>query len=141
MTDAIPEATTRITHFVLETKAEAIPRSVRREGIRSLVNIIGCTLGGAGHDAVQKAWSALQPFSGAEQVTLIGRLHRTDALTGAFINTLASSIHAFDDTHAEAIVHPSGPVMAAVLAVAEMHAITGAEALAAFTLGVEAECR
>jgi hypothetical protein len=66
MTDAIPEATALITRFVLETKAEAIPENVRREGIRSLVNIIGCTLGGAGHDAVQKAWAALQPFAGAE---------------------------------------------------------------------------
>jgi 2-methylcitrate dehydratase PrpD len=141
MSDAILEATAVITSFVLETKAEAIPELVRREGIRSLVNIIGCTLGGAEHEAVQKAWIALQPFAGAEQVTLIGRYHRTDALTAAFINALSSSINAYDDTHAEAIVHPSGPVMAAVLAVAEMREITGVEALAAFTLGVETVCR
>ena len=91
--------------------------------------------------AVNKAWAALQPFAGGEQVPLIGRSQRTDALTAAFINTLSSSVNTFDDTHAEAIVHPSGPVMAAVLAVAGMQSVTGAEALAAFTLGVEAVCR
>jgi 2-methylcitrate dehydratase PrpD len=107
----------------------------------ALSHIVGCALGGSHHDAVSKAWSALQPFAGGEQATLIGRSQRTDALTAAFINTLSSSINAFDDTHAEAIVHPSGPVMAAVLAVAEMQPVTGAEALAAFVLGIETVCR
>jgi 2-methylcitrate dehydratase PrpD len=141
MNDPHPQATARLARFVLDTKIAAIPEPVRREGIRSLVNIIGCALGGSHHDAVNRAWAALQPFAGGEQVTLIGRSQRTDALTAAFINTLSSSINAFDDTHAEAIVHPSGPIMGAVLAVAEMQPVTGAEALAAFTLGVEVVCR
>jgi len=141
MSDAHPQVTALLARFILETKIEAIPANVRREGIRSLVNIIGCALGGSRHDAVNKSWAALQPFAGGEQVTLIGRSQRTDALTAAFINTLSCSINAFDDTHAEAIVHPSGPIMAAVLAVAEMQPVTGAEALAAFMLGIEAVCR
>jgi 2-methylcitrate dehydratase PrpD len=141
MSDADPQVTALLARFVLETSIEAIPENVRREGIRSLVNIIGCALGGSRHDAVNKAWAALQPFSGGEQVTLIGRSQRADALTAAFINTLSCSINSFDDTHAEAIVHPSGPVMTAVLAVAEMQPVTGAEALAAFMLGIEAVCR
>jgi 2-methylcitrate dehydratase PrpD len=74
-------------------------------------------------------------------VTLIGRSQRADALAAAIINTLSCSINSFDDTHAEAIVHPSGPVMAAVLAVAEMQPVTGADALAAFVLGIETVCR
>src|SRR6476661_2326195 len=110
MSDAEPQVTALLAQFVLETKIQAIPENVRREGTRSLLNIIGCALGGSRHDAVDKAWAALQPFAGGEQVTLIGRSQRTDALTAAFINTLSSSINAFDDTHAEAIVHPSGPV-------------------------------
>lgn len=141
MSDAGPQVTSLLAQFVLETKIQAIPENVRREGTRSLLNIIGCALGGSRHDAVDKAWAALQPFAGGEQVTLIGRSQRTDALTAAFINTLSSSINAFDDTHAEAIVHPSGPIMATVLAVAEVLPVTGAEALTAFMLGVEAACR
>src|SRR5262245_51104612 len=141
MSEPHSQVTTLLARFILETKIAAIPENVRREGVRSLVNIIGCALGGSRHDAVNRAWAALQPFAGGEQVTLIGRCQRTDALTAAFINTLSSSINAFDDTHAEAIVHPSGPVMATVLAVAEMQPVTGAEALAAFMLGVEAVCR
>src|SRR5215467_2826503 len=141
MSDAHLQVTALLACFILETKIEAIPENARCEAIRSLVNIIGCALGGSRHDAVNRTWAALQPFAGREQVTLIGRSQRTDAVTAAFINTLSCSINAFDDTHAEAIVHPSGPVMAAVLAVAEMQPVTGAEALAAFMLGVEAVCR
>ena len=85
----IPKSRRYLARFVLETKIEAIPENVRREGIRSFVNIIGCALGGSRHDAVNKAWAALQPFAGGAQVTLIGRSQRTDALTAAFINTLS----------------------------------------------------
>ena len=137
----VPAATERITRYVLETKPAELPVAVRKEGLRSFVNVLGCTVGGARHTAVERTWAALKPFAGAGQVTLIGRGQRSDALTACLVNTFASSINTFDDTHAEAIVHPSGPVMAAVLAVAERRPVTGADLLAAFTLGVEAVCR
>ena len=141
MADADAPATEALVRFALEAPITAMPAEVRREGVRSLVNILGCTLGGARHDAVEKTWSALAPFAGREQASLIGRHERTDALTAALVNTLASSINTFDDTHAEAIVHPSGPVMGAVLAEAEIRPVSGGDLLAAFIVGVEATCR
>jgi 2-methylcitrate dehydratase PrpD len=136
-----PQTTADLARFALETPFRAIPDVVRREGIRSLVNIVGCTLGGAQHDAVEKTWAALSPFAGREQATLLGRAERTDALTASLINTLSSSVYTFDDTHAEAIIHPSGPIMGATLAAAEMRTVSGADLLAAFIIGVEASCR
>lgn len=141
MSDDRPEITADLARFALETPFDAIPDDARREGIRSLVNIVGCTVGGAPHDAVEKTWAALSPFAGREQTTLLGRTERTDALTAALINTLSSSVYTFDDTHAEAIVHPSGPIMGATLAAAEMHPASGADLLAAFIIGVETTCR
>lgn len=141
MTENQPGATRQLSRFVLETRLAAMPKTVIHEGKRSLLNIVGCTVGGAGHDCVERAWAALKPFAGHPQASLMGRSERTDGLTAAFLNTLASSVNTFDDTHAEAIVHPAGPVMAAVLAVAELRPVTGEEALAAFILGVEAVCR
>ena len=134
-------ATGQIVDYVLGAKAADLPARVRKEGLRSFFNILGCAVGGARHEAIDATWKSLAPFAGEGQVTMIGRGARTDALTGCLINTLASSISTNDDTHAEAIVHPSGPVMASVLAVAERQKVTGAELLAAFTLGVEAVCR
>ena len=141
MSETDASATGQIVDYVLRAKASDIPAAVRKEGLRSFFNSLGCTVGGARHSAVDATWAALKPFAGAPKATLVGRGERTDALTAALINTLASSIATNDDTHAEAIVHPSGPVMAAVLAVAEQKTVTGAELLTAFTLGVEVVCR
>jgi hypothetical protein len=41
MSDAGPQVTALLARFVLEMKIEAIPENVRREGMRSLVNVIG----------------------------------------------------------------------------------------------------
>jgi 2-methylcitrate dehydratase PrpD len=133
--------TADIASFVLGTRAADIPANVTKEGLRSFFNILGCTVGGARHAAIDVSWKALSPFAGAPQVSLIGRGERTDALTACQLNTLSSSIYTYDDTHAEAIVHPAGPVMAAVLAIAERQKVSGSDLLTAFILGVEVVCR
>ncbi len=134
-------ATAALVEFLLSARLAGMPANVVHEAKRSLLNIVGCTIGGARHEAVETLWSGVAPFAGGAQVTLMGRGVRTDALTACLVNTYASSINTFDDTHAEAIIHASGPVMAAVFAIAEMRSITGADALAAFALGVEVACR
>jgi 2-methylcitrate dehydratase PrpD len=134
-------ATTQIVDYVLGASAADLPDRVRREGLRSFFNILGCTYGGARHDAIERTWASLAPFAGAPNASLLGRAAKSDALTAALLNTLSSSIATYDDTHAEAIVHPSGPVMAAVLAVAEHKPVTGRDLLTAFILGVEIVCR
>lgn len=140
-----PPATRQLAAYVAAARASDLPAPVVRETTRSFVNISGCTLGGARHATVEIAWRALEPFQGKPQATLIARGARTDALTACLINAHASSAHTFDDTHAEAIVHASGPVFAAGLAAAELRThgqpVTGAELHLAFALGVEAMCR
>ena len=138
---AVTGATSAIADYVLATGYADLPAAVRKEGLRTFFNVLGCTVGGAKHEAIEATWRALAPFAGEAHATLLGRGQRTDALTACLINTLASSIHTYDDTHAEAVVHPGGPVLAAVLAVAERQHVSGKEALAAFVLGVEVVCR
>ena len=74
-------ATGRVVDYVLGVKASDLPATVRKEGLRSFFNVLGCTVGGAKHAAVDATWAALKPFAGAPQATLIGRAERTDALT------------------------------------------------------------
>ncbi|HYZ24460.1 MAG TPA: MmgE/PrpD family protein [Rhodopila sp.] len=135
------ELAARLAAYAAASQYEDLPPAVRREAVRSLFNIIGCMLGGAGHDGVGSALAALRPFLGRPDATLLGRAERADALHAALINCLSSSIYSFDDTHEQAVVHPSGPVAGAVLALAEIRAVPGRNLLAAFALGVEMECR
>ena len=141
MEHADPGITARLANYVVATGIDDLPETARREAVRSFVNIIGCTIGGARHPAVDLADQTLAPFGGPPQATLLGRGRRADILHAALINCLASSIYSFDDTHAEAVVHPGGPVATAALALAELRPVTGSELLAAVALGVELECR
>ena len=133
--------TTRLAHYAAATRYGDLPEAVRGEAVRSMFNILGCTLGGARHHGVDIADAALRPFTGAGVATLIGRGRKADALHATLINCLASSIYSFDDTHAQAVVHPSGPVASAALALAEHRPVSGQALLTAFALGVELECR
>ena len=88
-----------------------LPEAARREGVRSIVNILGCTIGGARHPGVDIVDDALRGMTGEGAASLSGR--RTDALHAPLINCLASSIDSFDDTHEQAMLHPSSPVFSA----------------------------
>ena len=136
-----PEITGRIADYIVAARPDDLPDPVRREALRSFVNIVGCMLGGAGHDVIGLADDVLSEFSGPPQATLLGRARRADVLHAALINCFGSSIRAFDDTHEQAVVHPSGPVAAAILAMSERKRVAGPQFLLAFVLGVETVCR
>ncbi|MEI7712192.1 MAG: MmgE/PrpD family protein [Rhodospirillales bacterium] len=135
------EITARLADYAVSTAAGDLPAHVRHEALRSFFNIVGCTIGGARHEIVDLADKTMAPFAGPQQATLFARGRKADMLHASLINAFASSIYSFDDTHAQAVVHPSGPVAAAVLALAEMRPVSGEDLLTAFALGVELECR
>lgn len=135
------ETTALLADFVVTARPGDLPENVRREAQRSFFNIVGCTIGGGRHEIVDLADKTLAPFAGPQQATLFARGRKADILHAALINCLASSIYSFDDTHEQAVIHPGGPVAAAVLALAELRPVAGADLLAAFALGVELSCR
>src|ERR1700733_12147671 len=141
MAYAPEQVTARLADFVVHADATQWPVSVHQEALRSFFNVVGCAIGGARHGMVDIADRTLGAFAGPPQATLFGRGRKADVLHATLINGLASSIYSFDDTHEIAVVHPSGPIAAAALALAELHPVSGSELLTAFALGVEMTCR
>ncbi|MBI2289306.1 MAG: MmgE/PrpD family protein, partial [Betaproteobacteria bacterium] len=139
MTDAIA-VTRTLARYVVNARYDDIPGDVRHEARRALLNWLGCAIGAAHHETVDRALAALAPFAGAPQATLLGRSERLDILNTAFLNGVSSHVLDFDDTHEKAI-HPSAPVYPALLALGEWRNASGADFLHAFILGVEVECR
>jgi 2-methylcitrate dehydratase PrpD len=135
------DVTRRLAHYIVTASYEDLPANVRREGVRTLLNWVGVAIGGSRHQTVDIAVSALSPFSGPAQASLLGRRERFDIMNAAFINGVSSHIFDYDDTHLKTIIHPAGPVASAILALAEMQPVTGKEFLNALVLGVETECR
>jgi 2-methylcitrate dehydratase PrpD len=111
------------------------------EAKRSILNFFATALGSAYDPAVTSALRTLLPFSGAATSAIVGRPERLDALGAAFVNAIAANLLDFDDTHLDTIIHPAAPVAAPVLALAQVRGFSGRDAITAFILGVEVECR
>ncbi len=134
--------TTRLlARYGVASRYENLPAAVGHEARRALINWAGCAVGASGHETVENAWSAIRPFAGRPQATLLGRQERTDIMHAALVNGIASHVLDFDDTHPDTLVHPSGPVASAIFALAEHRAVSGQELVNAFVTGVEVECR
>lgn len=136
-----PEVTGIVARWVVASRPENIPAAVRDEAVRSIVNWIGVAVGGSHHETVDIAVATFAPYSGPPKARLFGRTERFDPLRAALINGISSHVLDFDDTHLKTIIHPAGPVAAALFALAADHPMSGADFLHAFILGTEVECR
>ena len=118
-----------------------IPNDVKHQASKTFLNFIGCAVGGAQHLAVNTASLALLPLSDSRAATVMGRGERADPLLASLLNGMSASVYSYDDTHAEAVVHPGVPVGCALLAIAEGRRVTGVDFLLAYALGCEIVCR
>ena len=136
-----PRVTHALADFVAGSRWEEIPAEVRREGVRSLLNFVGCALGGCHDEAIEVAAKVLAPTSGPAQASLIGRTERLDILNAAFLNGAAANVLEYDDTHLPTVMHPAAPAAPGVLALAEQRPVDGRALLHALILGIETGSR
>lgn len=136
-----PAVTRPLAEWISGLQGADIPAAVRAEGVRTFANWLGCAVGGARHETVDRALAAIKPFCGPEQATVIGRAERLDVMHAALVNGISSHVLDYDDTHLKTIIHPAGPVASAILAVAEHRPVSGDDLLTALIVGVEVECR
>ncbi|KAM0313346.1 hypothetical protein ACHAO8_005583 [Botrytis cinerea] len=137
-------ATAYLASWAHGLKYSDLPPDVIRAAVRSFYNWAGCAIGGSGHPATTIAYTSLSPFFGTPSASLLGHKgsRRVDAQHAALLNGIASHVHDYDDTHLDTIIHPTGPVASALLAVAEWRGgFSGKEFLLALIVGIEAECK
>ncbi len=135
------DVTRALARWIVSARREEVPATVRHEAVRTFLNYIGCAVGGSHHETLDIAISALSPFSGPAQATILGRKERLDILHASLMNGISSHVLDYDDTHLRTIIHPAGPVASAILALSETRPISGADFLHALIVGVEVECR
>lgn len=140
-TPPTPPVTRILAEWLVSCPQSAVPESVRKEAVRSIVNWVGVTVGGANQQAVVRALSTVLPYSNSTAAHLFGRSETLDPLRAALITGISSHVLDYDDTHLETIIHPAGPVASALFALAQSLPLSGADLLHAFILGTEIECR
>jgi 2-methylcitrate dehydratase PrpD len=136
-----PGVTENLARFVVATRWENIPAPVRHQAKRSLMNFFAVALAGCRTSPVEIALRSLSEFSGGRQATVVGRSERIDALSATFLNAAGANVFDFCDTHLRTVIHPTAPVAPAVLALAELRHLSGADMLLGFILGNEIQAR
>jgi 2-methylcitrate dehydratase PrpD len=131
----------QVARFASETTWNDVPESIRHQGKRALVNFFACCLAGASLPAIGMMLAVGGSTGGAR---ILGRAATADAMTAAWVNAASANVLDFDDTLPDTIAHPTAPVAAPLLALAETRMGTpvhGKDLLLAAILGIELECR
>lgn len=139
--------TEQIARFGLETSD--IPEDVRRIGIDHLVDGIAVMLAGATEASGGIVRGHLREVGGTPQATVLGTKLRAPLPEAAWANGVAGHAMDYDDTQLATdpqsvyglLTHPTVPVLAAALTVAERAGAPGQALLNAYIAGVEVTCR
>jgi 2-methylcitrate dehydratase PrpD len=134
-------ATDAAIDFIHRTQLDDIPADVQHLGKRAILDTVGVSLAAAKDEAVAILAETLAGREGNSAATVIGRSHRTDALSAALINGVLAHALDFDDVNDSCMGHPSAPLVPAVLALGEELGASGAQVLEAFLIGFELECK
>src|SRR5882757_7482036 len=145
-----PGITDYIGRFVTTTRYEDIPGEVIALGKKTILDGLGLALAGSKAQTGALCRQYLENLGVCDgKSTIIGSARKTSPRFAAFVN--AVSIHAddFDDTQLAVakdrvyglLVHPTVPVLPAILALAERGGVSGKQLTLAYHVGVEVECK
>lgn len=134
--------TRRFGEFLARFDYSDLPERAVHEARRGLIDWIGCALAGSGHPTVSTLLSVLEPLSGKPQATVLGRKLRLGLMEAALANGQMGHVLDYDDTHMGGVVlHTSGPILAALFALAERRPVSGRDFICAYAAGFEAGVR
>ena len=116
----------------------ALPDAVRKKAAQSLLDVAGLCLAARRFDYV---CAVLNSCESEGVVTAIGHTRALDMVGAALVNGTAAHGEDYDDTFEGTPVHPGAVIVPTVLAAAEGHGRSGADALVGIAVGAELLCR
>ena len=147
---ATEHLTRYVSDFICSTTLAGLPQDVVGLGKKSILDGLGLALsGGASHcgELVRRHLADLN--LGAGPATVFGTRLKVAPRFAAFANGVGIHADDYDDTQLAVatdrvyglLTHPTAPALPAALAMAEAVGATGAQAMLAYHLGVEVECK
>ncbi|HUY78675.1 MAG TPA: MmgE/PrpD family protein [Ktedonobacterales bacterium] len=139
--------TDEVVEFVVNLTWEAVPAEVARIAKEHILDTFGVTLAGSREACAKIVRQTL--VLGEGNATVAGTPDKRPPYLAAFANGIASHALDYDDTQLSTspeavyglLTHPSTPVLAAAVAVAEDVGASGQRLLVAYCAGVEVACR
>ena len=86
-----------IARWVVSFTGDQAPFTARREAFRSLLDVVGVSMAGAGHAACGTVRTVAAMEYGAGDCTVLGAGKHGSALAAALVNGTASHVLDFDD--------------------------------------------
>lgn len=126
-----------LADFASRTRFKDIPAPVLERALIHILDGLGLAVAATTFPFAGPTLAAVQELSGGAGGTVIGQSFRAAPRDAAMANGVLIHGLDYDDTHLQAIVHPTAAVLPAVLAVAEDRGLSGQEALTAFCIGME----
>ena len=141
--------TARIADFVAATRFDDIPAAVVETAKDHILDGIATMIAGMRDEASLRIRRYAVGLDGQREATILGTRIKTAARYAALANAVQGHVLDYDDTQLATsaktpfgqLTHPTTPVLAAALAVAEKFSSRGKELLAAYIVGVEVACR
>ncbi|MEJ1977883.1 MAG: MmgE/PrpD family protein [Acetobacteraceae bacterium] len=150
MTQPAASLTRHVAEFIAAVRPGDIPDAVVELGRKSILDGLGLIVAGAAAESghIVNAYLADLGFAAGDSAVL-GTSLRLPARFSAFANAIALHAHDYDDTQLALakdrvyglLMHPTAPVLPAVLAVAERQGSSGAALTAAYHVGIEVCCK
>ena len=141
--------TQEVASFVARTRYRDIPEDVVALSRALILDGLGVALAGSTDECSRIVQAQTRQMGGKAEASILGTSLFAPAPKAALANGVAGHAMDYDDTQLSTskeavyglLTHPTTPVLAALLAVAEKAKISGEEFVLAYILGVEVECR
>ena len=140
---------THVAEFVSRITIADVPFQVRETAKLHLIDGVATMIAGSDDGASRAIRRYIRGLSGKSEATVIGTKKKFAAHHAALANGVQGHVLDYDDAQLATLAsrpfgqqaHPTTPVLASALAVAEKIRCTGAHFLTAYLAGVEVACR
>jgi 2-methylcitrate dehydratase PrpD len=136
-----PAYATRLAEKICAFREEDLTAKALKEARTAIIDTVACTLAGVPEDCTQILLKTPGVAEAPGKSLVFGTNRRTSALDAALVNGTASHALDYDDVSGTLGGHHSVPVTAPIFALSEQVGASGRQVVAAYVIGVEAECR
>src|SRR5918999_1620683 len=141
--------TARVAEFISKIELSDIPIQVRETAKLHLIDGLATMIAGSNDGASRAIRDYIGGLDGRGEATVIGTTKKLATQHAALANGVQGHVLDYDDAQLATLssrpfgqqTHPTTPVLAAALALAEKTRSTGARFLTAYVVGVEIACR
>jgi 2-methylcitrate dehydratase PrpD len=133
--------TADLAQRITATRYDDLPDDVREMTRQCVLDWLAVTLAGTREDLSRILVDEAVEQGGKPAARLIGTSIRVPTQQAALVNGSMSHALDYDDVNLTMTGHPSVPIVASLLALAEARGTSGADFMAAFVAGYEAACR